>query len=63
MFLAANIGFVLASMQVDDAGGLIVSMIILALAGIEISIGLALVILIFRKFSQISYCEFYRIKN
>jgi len=53
MFLATNIGFVLASLQIDDGGGLIFSIIILALAGVEISIGLALIIIIYRRYFSI----------
>lgn len=63
MFLAANVGFILASLALDDAVGFVFSMIILTLAGAEISIGLALIILIFRKYSNIYIQSVGKIKN
>lgn len=63
MFLATNIGFVLASLQIDDGGGLIFSIIILALAGVEISIGLALIIIIYRRYFSIWLYATRRIKH
>lgn len=53
MFLSANLGFILASLIIDDAAGFVFSIIILTLAGIEISIGLALIILIYRQYGNI----------
>jgi NADH-quinone oxidoreductase subunit K len=63
IFLSANLGFILASIQIDDVVGYVYAMFILALAGIEVSIGLALIILVYRKFTNIKVQSTMRIKN
>lgn len=63
MFVSANLGFILASLAIDDAAGFMFSVIILTLAGIEVAIGLALVILIYRRCGNIYSRAVTRIKN
>lgn len=63
MFLAANIGFILASLAIDDAAGFVVSMVVVTLAGIEVSIGLALIILIYRRYSSIYVGNINKLKS
>lgn len=63
MFLAANIGFILASLAIDDAAGFIVSIVVVTLAGIEVSIGLALIILIYRRYSSIHVENISKLKS
>jgi NADH-quinone oxidoreductase subunit K len=53
MFVAANVGFILASLVIDDAAGFVFSIMILTLAGIEVAVGLALIILIYRRYGNI----------
>lgn len=52
-FIGSNIGFVLTSLILDDAFGFIFSLIGLTLAGAEVSLGLALTIIVYRKFDNI----------
>ncbi|HYD91525.1 MAG TPA: NADH-quinone oxidoreductase subunit K [Flavobacterium sp.] len=63
MFLAANLGFILVSLVIDDAAGFIFSIIILTFAGIEVAIGLALIILIYRRHSSIYVQNISKIKS
>lgn len=63
MFLAANLGFILASLAIDDAAGFILSIVVLTLAGIEVSIGLALIILIYRRYSSIYVQNIAKLKS
>lgn len=53
LFLSANLGFILASLVIDDIVGYIFSMIIFAMAGVEVALGLALTIVIFRQYGNI----------
>lgn len=53
LFLSVNLGFILVSLIHDDMAGIIFSLGILTMAGIEISIGLALTILIYRRHDDI----------
>ena len=52
-FVASNVGFVLSSIYLDDSLGFIFSLASLTLAGSEVSLGLALAILLYRKFDHI----------
>jgi NADH-quinone oxidoreductase subunit K len=52
-FLGSNVGFVLAATAIDDIAGYIFSLIALTLAGGEVSLGLAIIIIIYRKFGNI----------
>jgi len=52
-FIGVNIGFVLTSILIDDAYGFIFSLVGLTLAGAEVSLGLALTIIVYRKFDNI----------
>jgi NADH:ubiquinone oxidoreductase subunit K len=52
-FISAHIGFILSSVLLDDAVGLIFSLIGLTLAGAEVSFGLALAIIVHRRFDSI----------
>ena len=63
VFLSTNLGFILVALLIDDIAGFIYSMLTLSLAGIEISIGLALIILIYRKFMSIQVEKIDKIKN
>lgn len=56
-FISANVGFVISSILLDDIGGYIFSLIGLTLAGTEVSLGLALIIIFYRKFDLI-YVKF-----
>ena len=52
-FLGANVGFVLTSLLLDDMAGYIFSLVSLTLAGAEVSLGLAIIIVVYRKFGNI----------
>jgi NADH-quinone oxidoreductase subunit K len=52
-FISSNIGFVLSSLYLDDVFGYIFSLISLTIAGSEVSLGLALAILLYRKLDTI----------
>lgn len=52
-FIGSNVGFVLSSLYFDDILGYIFSVSALTLAGAEVSLGLALAIVAFRKFGNI----------
>jgi NADH-quinone oxidoreductase subunit K len=52
-FIGANIGFVLSSILIDDTFGFIFSLVGLTLAGAEVSLGLALTIIVYRRFDNI----------
>lgn len=52
-FISSYIGFILSSILIDDAVGFIFSLIGLTIAGAEVSLGLALTIIIYRKFDSI----------
>lgn len=51
--VASHIGFILTSVLIDDAVGFIFSIIGLTLAGAEVSLGLALSIIAYRKFDTV----------
>lgn len=53
LFLSVNLGFILVSLIHDDMAGIIFSLAILTMAGIEISVGLALTILVYRRYDDI----------
>lgn len=63
MFVAANLGFILASLVIDDAAGFAFSVIVLTLAGIEVAIGLALIILIYRRYGNVYLETVTKLKN
>ncbi len=63
MFVAVNVGFILASIYIDDVVGYIFSLLILTLAGIEVSVGLALIILIYRRYGNIHVQSIAKIKS
>lgn len=52
-FIGSYIGFILASSLIDDVVGFIFSLIGLTIAGAEVSLGLALTIVVYRKFDSI----------
>jgi len=62
LFFASNVGFILASLLIDDAVGYIFSMLIFATAGIEVAVGLALIITVFRRFGNIQIYSLTRLK-
>jgi NADH-quinone oxidoreductase subunit K len=53
LFLSANLGFIMASIVLDDIVGYIFSMFIFAMAGVEVALGLALTIVIYRQYGNI----------
>ena len=63
MFLAVNVGFILASLAIDDATGFVFSIIILTFAGIEVAVGLALIILIYRRYATIYVQNISKLKS
>lgn len=62
-FIASNIGFVLSSLYFDDVLGYIFSLTSLTLAGAEVSLGLALAIVAFRRFGNIYIKNLRRLKG
>jgi len=48
MLLASNLNFVLAAQNLDDAMGLVLSMVTLLIAGVEASLGLAILVVYYR---------------
>lgn len=52
-FISSYVGFILASLLIDDMTGFIFSLFGLTIAGAEVSLGLALTIIIYRKFDSI----------
>ncbi len=52
-FIGSYIGFILASLLIDDIIGFIFSLIGLTIAGAEVSLGLALTIIVYRRFDSI----------
>lgn len=52
-FVSAHVGFVISSILLDDAAGLIFSIIGLTLAGAEVSLGLAIAIIVYRRFDSV----------
>lgn len=52
-FISSYVGFILASILLDDIVGFVFSLIGLTIAGAEVSLGLALTIIIYRKFDSI----------
>lgn len=52
-FIGSNVGFVLSSVYLDDIFGYIFSISALTLAGAEVSLGLTLTILIYRRLDMI----------
>lgn len=52
-FISSYVGFILASLLIDDIVGFIFSLFGLTIAGAEVSLGLALTIIIYRKFDSI----------
>lgn len=52
-FIGAYLGFILASILLDDVTGFIFSLIGLTIAGAEVSLGLALTIIVYRKFDSV----------
>lgn len=52
-FISSYIGFILSSLLLDDVVGFIFSLIGLTIAGTEVSLGLALIIIVYRKFDSI----------
>lgn len=53
MFIASNIGFILTSLYFDDILGYIFSVFSLTIAGAEVSLGLAITILMFRRLDSV----------
>lgn len=53
LFLSANLGFIMASIVLDDIVGYVFSMIIFAMAGVEVALGLALTIVVYRQYGSI----------
>ena len=52
-FISSYVGFTLASLLLDDSTGFIFSLFGLTIAGAEVSLGLALTIVTYRKFDTI----------
>jgi len=63
MFAAVNLGFILASIVIDDAVGFVFSVFILTLAGVEVSIGLTLIILLYRRYGNIYVQNIAKLKS
>ena len=55
MFLGTSLNFVFISWYLDDFQGSIFSMVLIGVAGCEVSLGIALALLLFRAFGQISF--------
>ena len=62
-FIAANVGFVLTSLYIDDSLGFMFSMVSLTLAGAEVSLGLALTILVYRKLDTVFIKDFNKLRS
>jgi NADH-quinone oxidoreductase subunit K len=62
IFLSVNLGFILASLVIDDMAGVVLSMSILTMAGIEVSVGLAIIILIYRRHGTINVSSITKVK-
>lgn len=63
MLLAVNINFVAFSVYLQDITGQVFSLIILAIAAAEVSIGLAILVLYFRNKSSIAIEDINRMKG
>lgn len=63
MFISANLGFVLAAIQIDDALGFVISLLSLTTAGLEISIGIALVLMVYRRYGSVETKKITKIKS
>lgn len=62
-FISSNVGFVLSSIYLDDALGFIFSLTSLTIAGSEVSLGLALAILMYRKLDHIFLKQVNKLKT
>lgn len=62
-FISSNIGFVLSSLYLDDVFGYIFSLVSLTIAGSEVSLGLALAILLYRKLDNIFIRSLNKLKS
>jgi NADH-quinone oxidoreductase subunit K len=49
MLNAANLSFVAASASLGDAGGQVIPLFVIAIAASEVAVGLAIVVLVYRK--------------
>lgn len=63
IFISSSIGFILSSIMIDDIFGFLFSLFLLTLAGAEVSFGLALTILSYRKFDNIFLNNLTRLKS
>lgn len=62
-FIGSNVGFVLSSVYLDDILGYVFSITALTLAGAEVSVGLTLCILIYRRLDSIFISNLEKIKS
>ena len=62
-FISSNVGFILSSLYLDDILGYVFSLTSLTLAGAEVSVGLALAIVVFRKFDNIYIKDLQNLKG
>src|SRR5579884_221558 len=63
MFLGVNLNFIFASFYLDDILGSIFSMVLTGVAGCEISIGIALSLLLFRSYGHINFRSLLKLKS
>jgi len=63
LFIAINLNFVITSLFIDDLGGMLFLIFILAVSGAEISVGLALFILIYKHSFVLNTYSFSNIKG
>lgn len=62
-FMAINLNFLIASLYLDDMGGIIFVIFLLAVSGGEVAVGLALFILIYKKFGSFTTYNIINIKG
>jgi NADH-quinone oxidoreductase subunit K len=63
LFIAINLNFLIGSVFLDDFAGIIFVIFILAVSGAEISVGLALFILIYKRLHSFSAYSIANIKG
>ena len=63
MFLGVSLNFLYVSFYLDDILGSIFSMVLIAVAGCEISMGIALSLLLFRSYGHINFKTLIKTKS
>jgi NADH-quinone oxidoreductase subunit K len=63
LFIAINLNFLIGSIYLDDFSGIVFVIFALAVSGAEVSIGLALFILIYKKFNTFNAYNLVNVKG